>query len=302
MVAWAGGLLVKSMAYLARFFHLSEYTTAFLLMSLATSIPELFIGLSSAFQGVPHLSFGNLLGANLVNLTLLIGLTATAAGTISTNYGFSKGNFLLVGLAAFLPIVMALDGVISRSDGLILILSFMLYLARLLDERDHLMQRLNHIPLDSNYLARIFRHFGLFIFGVVVLLASSALVIWSGKQIAFSFGLPLVSFGLVLLALGTTLPEVMFTIKASRMHHPDLSLGNALGSVAFNSTFIVGLVALMTPIYLPSGDYLVPVSVVLFLALLLLNFFVYTKAQFSRLEGVAMILLYVIFLIAQIMF
>src|SRR3989344_1034776 len=106
LLARASGALVTSLTGLARLFHLSEYLVAFILMSAATSVSELFVGVTSAFDAIPQLSLGNILGANLLNLTVVIGISAFLAGGLSVESKISRKNFWLIFFLALLPFLL----------------------------------------------------------------------------------------------------------------------------------------------------------------------------------------------------
>ncbi len=299
LLAKAGNILVKSITGMARFFRLSEYVIAFVLMSFATSVPELFIGLSSAVEGVSNMSLGNIIGANFINITLVIGVIAFFSNGIRVESKISHRNFCLIFFIAFLPIFLAMDGVISRGDGFVLILSFVIYIIRLIGEREYFTKVLNEVQMNFRALGRFLRAMSRFLIGVLVLLASSALLVWAGKGLASGINMSVLSFGIIFIALGTALPELVFGIRASALKHGEMGMGNALGSIAFNSAFIIGLVSLISPIAVRGGQSFFITGSFLFAAFLLFNLFIYTRSAVSRKESVILILLYFAFLAVQ---
>ncbi len=298
-LAKSGGLLVRSLTHLARLFNISEFSIAFILMSFTTSIPELFVGVSSGLSGIPNFSFGNILGANLINITLIIGLIAIFNNGLSVESKISQKNFRIVFLIAFLPILLAIDGVISRWDGLILLLSFIVYLIRLIKEKEYFSKVLNGVKFNSETLNKTFKNLGSLFLGILILLVSSAILVWSGKILANAFQIGIMLFGIIFVALGTTLPELAFGVRATMLKHESMAIGNSIGSVAFNSAFIVGLVSLIKPIYIQNISSFLIISIFLFIALLLFNVFIYTKSKISRRESAILIFLYIAFLFAE---
>jgi len=296
LLARSGGMLVKSITHLARFFRLSEYLIAFVVMSFATSVPELFIGISSAVGGVPSMSLGNIIGANFINITLVIGLVAFFSNGIKVESKISRKNFWLIFFIAFLPILLAVDGVISRGDGAVLILSFAIYIASLAGEREYFTKVLSEIEFNSETIGRVFKDLIGFSGGVLILLASSALLVWAGKELSSAIDIGMLSFGIIFVALGTALPELAFGVRASMLKHPKMSIGNSLGSIAFNSAFILGIVSLIKPISLQGGHGFFAAAAFLFAAFLLFNLFVYTRSSISRGESAILIFLYLFFL------
>lgn len=299
LMARAGTVLVKSLTRLARFFQISEYIVAFIIMSFATSIPELFVGLSSAFEGVSSLSLGNIIGANFINITLVIGLIAFFNKGIRIESKIRQQNFWLIFFIAFMPVFLAMDGVISRWDGLILIISFAIYIIRLAGEREYFTKIFKEIEFNSETISQVFRMMTQFFFGVLILLASSALLVWAGKGLSLAMNMGVFSFGIIFVALGTALPELVFGARASMLKHTKMSIGNALGSIAFNSAFIIGLVSIISPIRLQNWQGFFIAAAFLFAALLLFNIFIYTRSNISRRESAILIFLYIFFLAAQ---
>jgi len=301
LLSYAGSLLVRSLTRISEVFGLSEYIIAFVLMSIATSIPELFIGISSVAQGIPDLSLGNVLGTNLLTLTLIIGIIAIATNGIKIDSKISHQNFFLIFFIAFLPVLLGTDGIISRGDGLLLLIAFSIYVWRLLGEKEYFTKRVEEMEFSLASILGAFKNFRRFFFGITLLIISSFFIVWSSKGIVESMDISFLAFGILFIAIGTSLPELMFGIKAAFMKHASMTLGNALGSIAFNATFIVGITALISPLKTDFGDGMFLVSLFLFLAFLMFNIFSYRKSGISRKEGIMLVLLYLVFLFFEIL-
>ncbi len=298
LVLWAGRVLPKTINGISRILHLSEFITAFLLLSFATSVPELFIGIFSAVQGIPLLSFGNIMGANLVGISLVIGLSVVIAGSVKADGKISSQNFWFVSFIAILPILLAVDGLISRGDGLLLLVIFGLYLVKIFNDKEYFHKEMDgteHTGMRS--FSRIVHHASRFLFAIFVLLAGSFAFIWSAVQIIEEyFEANFILFGIVFVALGTALPELVFGIRATRQGHGNAMLGNAVGSIAFNAAAVVGIVSIIHPIVVNFSVNLILISVFLVVSLILFHFFVYTRGRINRKEGFVLLLLYGIFL------
>lgn len=298
----SGALLVSTLTGLARFFGLSEYVVAFILMGFATSISELFVGISSAVSGVPGLSLGNVLGANLLNITVVIGAAAFLGGGIEVESKISRQNFWLIFILSLFPFLLGFDGVISRADGVILIVSFFIYIWHIIGEREYFTKILNKSPFGLAGLKTAFHDLFWFAAGATILLLSSWALVWSGKQIAEGISFGLFSFGVVFVALGTTLPEIVFGIRSVLRRHGSLAIGNSLGSVAFNAAFIVGLVSIIQPIIITNLEQFFFVIGAFVVAFIFFNLFVYRGSDISRKEGVVLIAVYLIFFILELFF
>lgn len=296
-------ILVRSAAYLvtgltriAKILGISEFLLAFILMSAATSMSELFVGISSASQNTPLLSFGNILGANFINIVLILGLIGITIGGFEIKSKIERKNFWLIfGLAIF-PIFLALDGELSRIDGIILLVSFFLYILRLLREKIYFSEIFNNIPINNKTAGKFFKELATVILGLILLIASSSFVVYAGKSIAETFDFGVFVFGLIFVSLGTTLPELVFGLKAASLKHPDLAVGNSLGSIAFNSSFILGLVSFISPLQIAFTKDLILISIFLIFALILFHVFIYTKGRLTAKEGYILLFIYLLFL------
>lgn len=298
----SGTLLVRALTFLARFFQISEYMVAAVLMSFATTLPEFFVGVSSAIGSVPALSLGNIIGANIVNLTLVAGLVAIVGKSISIESKIYERHFLFMMLAGILPLLLASDGLLSREDGIILFGIFVWYLYRVARGKEYFARIFNEWHANHHANGNVFRMLGLFAAGAILLLVSAGAVVWSSSQLAARFQLPLFFFGLVALGIGTQLPELAFGLRASSFHHGRLALGNTLGSVVFNSTLILGLVAIITPVRVTVDAHYTLGAWFLAAALLIFNLFARRSSDITRREGFILLSLYFVFLIAEFAF
>ncbi len=199
--------------------------------------------------------------------------------------------------------VLLLDKQLGRVDGLILILLYGLYCSWILNGRKKEIQQL---PGDNKeeFVWKLIRRLntkgsrkelGWIFLGVILLLFSADMIVNLAQDIAIALNLPLLLVGIFIISVGTTLPELIFELKAIRQHHPTMVFGNLLGSVVANGTLIIGLVALLSPIKVVNfGEYLIATMafVLIFGAFYL---FIRTKHQLERWEGAILIGLYLVF-------
>ena len=247
LLFYSGGVLVRSLIWMGQYLKLSEYFLSFILIAFATSLPELFVGIHSAIQGVSALSLGNLIGANVLNFTMVLGAAIVAGKGLQINRIISADETIVtLGMILF-PAFLLLDKTISRFDGAALLLTFFGYTLYLLNQEAAPTPSVNQITHDEFRMSNFLKKFGIFVFGAALLLLSAYFVVSIGIEFAKSLALPLFFIG-VLVAIGTTLPETVFSIKSVAMRHGGMSLGNAFGSIILNMSFILGLVALISPI------------------------------------------------------
>ena len=291
----SASLLVKSLSKLAAFLRLSEFVVAFILMAFATSVPELFVGISSGLRGEGALALGTVIGSNIANLSLVIGVSVLLAKGIKIESVKIKRDSLYMILIMLLPaVLMVIGGVLSRIDALILILVFVFYVYRKLGER----KEFRKVVEDSIPRKDVVFSAFLFVFCVVVLFFSSGYVVEYASLLALGFGLPVIFIGLFLVALGTSLPELVFGSKAALEGHGDMNLGNLIGSVVVNSTLVLAVTALISPI---SADFLVFFVSAIFMIIVGFLFFTFVKSGdgLDWREGLSLIFLYVFFLMVE---
>ena len=295
----SGAFLVKILTMLSRYFKLTEYVFAFILMAFATSVPELFIGITSGIKGISSISLGNVIGSNLVNLTLVLGIIVIAARGLKIQSKIAKKDAWIVFFISLLPFLLLFDKKLSRGEGVLLVLVFAWYIYRILKNKDAFRKRMDHMKTDAKAYVKLLRNLLYFIIALTVLILSSWAVIETAKLIAIELYLPLTLIGIILVAVGTSLPELVFGVKAVIAKREGLSLGNLIGSVVVNSTFVLGLVAIIRPIQLESLNVVYIGGAFMILSTLFVNLFITTKEKISMKEGLFLILFYVLFLVAE---
>ncbi|HAM95666.1 MAG: K+-dependent Na+/Ca+ exchanger protein [Candidatus Azambacteria bacterium GW2011_GWB2_46_37] len=294
----SGSLLVRTLFLISRFLGIGEFTLAFILMSFATSLPELFVGIESALSAKPTLSLGNILGANIINMTLALGFVTAISGGFALKSETAKRDIWSIWLISILPIILLTDLTLSRIDGIILLIVFFFYARHLLKEKVY--AALNNVNQNAVTFKLFIKDVFLFIFGIILLFASSWAVVFSASQIASQLTLPLFVVGIFLLAFGTTLPETVFGLRSILTKHEDMALGNVLGSVAVNSTLILGIVSLIHPIQVQDAPSFLYASLFMIFAFLPLIFLIRTRERLTMSHGLLLMFFYVIFVIGEI--
>lgn len=291
----AASLTIRALTFIAQYFGWHKFVVSFVVMAVATSLPEFFVGVSSAIQKRPQLSLGNIIGASIINLTLILGLCAILAKKIKIEDKKISKNITIALILGFLPVILALDGELSRFDGAVLLLAFLFYFGYIFYEQ-------KKMPWDLKLEAAkgLTKNIFIFFFGFLLLLFLSNVVVGLAQKLTLGLNLPLVVVGLVVVALGTEIPELVFGLKAAIKKHQDLSLGNSLGTIVVNSTFILGVVSLIYPIKIIYFFEFLLFSLFLLLAITIFYIFVRTKKEIDWKEGVFLVLFYLVFVIFQL--
>jgi cation:H+ antiporter len=292
-------ILIGALNRLSKTSRLSKFGLTSFLLALATSLPELFVGITAALEKKPNLSLGNVLGSNVADLSLVIGGASIIGGSIGIAGEFLFKDIFYVFLAGSLPLVMLIDGRLTRVDGLLLLAIYGVYNFTVLKGKERMrrrtgvrkfFQRLNHLGRGVNtQLAWIF-------FGTALLIFSADGIVKVAALLAQNFRIPLILVGLFLVAVGTSLPELSFEIAAVRKRQVGMVFGDLLGSIVANSTLILGITALITPIVLDGGFKVYLWATLAFIILFFCFwFFVRTKKKLERWEGVILLILYFLF-------
>lgn len=227
----AADMLVKGIVKIAQYLKWREFVIAFFVMAIAGSAPNLFVGISSAFHGIPELSFGDMIGNNTVDLTLVVALAVLFGGTLAAKGAIIQQSAFLTIAIAILPLLLIVDGVLGRGDGIVLILVFFAYSVWLLRKRKGFAE-----PFHAGEKTPLieFRQFllnlALIVVGIALLLVSAEGMVRSVSFFASAFQLPIALFGILVIGLGNALPELYFSITAARKKRKLDCAGTAHGS------------------------------------------------------------------------
>jgi len=290
----SGNLVVRSLSKIAQHYQMREFVLGFVLVAISTSIPEFFVGIFSALNQIPALSLGDVIGANIIDLTVVIGTAALLGKKVKVEKELNKKEIFYTALIAFLPILLFLDQELSRIDGIILLVVFAWYIVRLIIDRKHFK-----MLKDGITRMQILEQVIIFIISLAILLISAEFIVDIASQIAVELAFPQVLVGLIIVGIGTTLPELSFETNSVRKGFSGMALGDLLGSVVMNSSLILGLTALIYPIRADFLPFLIG-SIFLMLILGVFAIFAKTGRMITRKEGIILLMFYVLFLIVSI--
>ncbi len=303
VLSWLGAKLIKNLVSLARYLNWKEFIVAFFIMSFATSLPNLLVGITSAFRGIPQLSFGDVVGGDMVDLTLVMALAVLFGyGSLATGSKTVQKTVIFTSIAAILPLLLVFDGNLSRTDGIILLLAFLIYTSWLFLKDDRFKKTYEENPKKPasagffgflKILANIF-------FLLCLLLLASQLVVQSAQFFSFKLNIPLSLVGLFIIGLGNCFPETYFSIMSSKKGEGWMVLGNLMGSVIVCSTLVLGIVALICPIQIPDFSPFLVARIFTIIAAFLFFIVIKTGKEITKKEAIILIFIYISFLIAEI--
>ena len=256
-------LATRYATQLAESFHLSQYVVGFLIIAVISILPETFIAIHAGLSGMSSFGFGMLLGSNVADLTIVIAIvTFFAKRPLKIESKILKSHALYPFLL-LLPIVLGLDGYLSRGEGGALMLAgaifYYLTLRRRGDESVPVGKKVGRTR-DIIYLA----------LSISLMLLGAHFIVSSASAIAHSLHITPVLIGMLIVGLGTIVPETFFALKATKAHHDALALGDVLGTVLADATIVIGLLALIAPFTFPTtiiyvgGVFMVSSSFILF--------------------------------------
>jgi len=295
--------LVEGSSSLASKLKVSELLIGLTIVAFGTSTPELIVNIISSSQGNTDIAFGNVIGSNIVNILLILGI----AGLIyplrtEKNTVWKEIPFSLMAAVALLILCndMILNGepsILSRGDGLILLLFFIIFLTYSFGLSKVEIQDKPDIKIFSNRRVVVY-----ILVGLIALFFGGRFVVNSAVDIAQKLNISEKLIGLTIVSIGTSLPELFTSAVAAKKHKSDIAIGNVVGSNIFNIFFILGISAVIRP--LPYPNILNSDLIILIVASLLLFLTMFTgqKRRLDRWESFLFLILYlgyVIFLISR---
>lgn len=241
--ATGGELFLRGTVGIACWVRVSPGIIASTVVAFATSSPELAVAISAALAGKPQISLGDALGSNVVNVALVLAAAITISG-IQTPRSSLNRDFPVALLIPVVTLVLLLDGVLSRIDGLLLLGMFVIWFISVIIEARKQRGSAEKMPgAQRGMLAAMFS-----VAGLALLVAAGRLVVYGATGIAIAFGLNEFAVGATVVAVGTSVPEPATTIIAKLRGHDEVGVGTILGSNIFNGLLIVGVAAIIHPI------------------------------------------------------
>ena len=253
-------------------------------VSMGTSLPEAAVSVSASLSGDNAISLGNVIGSNIFNLLMVVGISAIIAPIVSDRDVLKRDMPVNIAITAAL-FVMLLDGNLSRLDAVILLVLFAGYMCLLFKSAMKNREE-GENPKVYSWLKSIIY----IVVGMAAIIGGGQLVVNSAKTIAATLGMGDTLIGLTVVAIGTSLPELVTSIVAARKGESGIAMGNAVGSCIFNVLFILGLAGVIKPMTADDAFFIDTGILIGVSALMLL--FAFTKKKTGRLEGAVCVLIY----------
>lgn len=288
---FGGETLLRGAVALASRFGLSSLAIGLTVVAFGTSAPELAVSLNAALNNASDIALGNVIGSNIANLGLILGLSAVISPLL-VQAKIIRLDAPIMLASVLLFAVFLLDNQIGRLEGIILSTGLLAYIAftfiQARKEPEVIQEEfLQGVPQTRG---RLTIDLGLVILGLGLLILGGKLLVLAAVTIALQLGMSEAVIGLTIVALGTSLPELTATLVAARRGYGNIAIGNIIGSNIFNMLGILGITTLVTP--LESGNILWGDILCMTLLSLLTYLFLFTLGKLERSEGVILVLMY----------
>ena len=285
MLIKGADIFVEGAAGIAAKFGIPQLVIGLTIVAMGTSAPEAAVSIAAAFKGTADITIGNVVGSNIINILVILGVTALIVA-VAVQQSTVRYEIPFVILVTIVLLVMgALDGKIGRLDGVILWALFIVYLIYLF-----LMAKHGREEEETQMDAPVWKLLLFVVIGAALIVIGADVSVDAASEIARVIGLSERFIGLTIVALGTSLPELCTSVVAARKGNADLAIGNIVGSNIFNILFVVGTTALIIPV--PFNSAFVVDTAVAIGAAVLLWICVLRKKKLTRPGGVLMLAAY----------
>ena len=300
-VLWGADRLTEGSVSMASKLGVSQMVIGLTIVALGTSMPEFCVSFVSALKGTADMAVGNVVGSNVFNAMLIVGVAAMVAPmcvmrqTVRKDLVFAVAASVIMGALVF-------DNEISRADAVILTALFIVYMwitlkgARAVhsDDLENTVQSVDNVQSLQSGLSTI-KSVLWIVIGLAGLIIGSNVFVGSASSLALSLNVPEAVVGLTIVAGGTSMPELATSVVAARKGNSGIAIGNVIGSNVFNILFVVGLTGIVCPMTV-NGITWIDLSVMIG-SMLMLWFFAYTKLTIARWEGFVLSALFVAYMV-----
>ncbi len=294
VLIYGADIVIKQSEKIALRFGISDYIISATLIALGTSLPEMAASIGASLHNKPELSVSNVIGSNILNITLVIGSVLLIAKKVVPDRDFFAKDSSWALFPVLIFIVLAFDGEISRLSGLALMAlmgGYVLFLiknntdAMELDEEEKAEAKRNFKPLNIAVLL---------VAGFVFVIYGADYAIKSASEIARSLGVSEWFVGVILVAFGTSLPEFIVSVMAALKGKADMAIGNIIGSNMANISVALGAAAFANPIHLNFSHYVFDITTMAVATFMLV--FITANKMYSKPAGISLLVLLTIFL------
>ncbi|WP_456432351.1 calcium/sodium antiporter [Nitratifractor sp.] len=292
---WGADLLIAQSERIALHFNISEYVIGATLIAVGTSLPEMAASVAASYNHKPALAISNVIGSNILNITLVLGAVFLIARKVDPHRDFFAKDSSWALFPVLIFAVMAANDRFTRFDGALLIAlmgAYILFLRKngteVLELEDDELETAEKVPFSWPRIAL------LLLLGFVMVIVGAEFTVESASSIARSLGVSEWIIGIVLVSMGTSMPELIVSVVAARRGKADMAIGNIIGSNMANITMVLGSAALVRDLVLPMRPYYFDIGVMIVATVMLV--FITANRLYSRSAGIGLLILLALFL------
>ncbi|WP_456430144.1 calcium/sodium antiporter [Nitratifractor sp.] len=292
---WGADLLIAQSEKIALRFNISEYVIGATLIALGTSLPEMAASVAASYNGKAEIAVSNVIGSNILNITLVLATVFLLAKKINPHRDFFAKDSSWALFPVLLFVVMSLENNFSRFDGVLLIflmLGYLIFLKQsgsdILALEDEEIEKEEHAPFSWMHVSLLLA------VGFVLVIVGAEFTVESASSIARSLGVSEWIIGIVMISMGTSMPELIVSIVAATKGKADMAIGNIIGSNMANITVVLGSAALVRDLKLDMHAYLFDIAVLIAATLMLV--FITANRMYSKPAGISLLVLLALFL------
>jgi len=291
ILAFASRFVISSSIRISEYFKISELAVGYLLIAIATSVPDVTVAVTASSNGMGAMALGDILGSSIANICLVLGAAALIKNiNVKREQSLESAELLL--LVSIIPLILLMRQGIGFTEGAVLVVVFFIYVLFAIKEKFTLGLKEGITQKDWA------KQLVVFILSMSVTLISAQFIVHSGASMAKDFGISDALIGMTMIAFGTTLPELAIDFTAVRKGHFALAIGDIFGSCMINLTLGLGLSAMINP--LASGVIYVQTAVAFMVGAVIFLWYLLMKHEGIRREhGLIFILAYVLFLMLE---
>jgi cation:H+ antiporter len=292
VLIWGADLLISQSEHIALKFKIPEFIIGATLIALGTSLPEMAASIAASMNGKPDIAIANVIGSNILNITLVLATVFIISKKINPSRDFfaKDSTWALVPVLVF--ILMIFDGMISRFDAVLLLLLMGAYLLFLLHDAKNIPEEdIEDFDESTFSWSKIIP---LLFTGFVLVIIGAHFTVESASEIAKDFGISEWIIGIIMISLGTSLPELVVSISAAMRGKVDMAIGNIIGSNMANTTVVLGAAALTNPMAINASAYIFDITTMIVATLLLV--FITANKLYNKSAGISLIIILGLFL------
>ncbi|MBL0721280.1 MAG: calcium/sodium antiporter [Sulfurovum sp.] len=291
---WGADVLVQESEKIAMHFNISDFIIGATLIALGTSLPEMAASIIASINNKPQIAIANVIGSNILNITMVLGtiFIITKKSMSPDRDFFAKDSYWAI-VPIFVFILIAFDGVISRFDSIILLILMAAYILFLIREAKGIVEEQVDDDIDKSKF-RWYYTLPLIFVSIISVVVGANFTVDSASNIAKSFGISEWVIGMIMISVGTSLPELAVSITASIRGKVDMAIGNIIGSNMANTTIVLGFAGLAQPLHIDIFNHIFDILTMLIATFMLV--FLTANKLYNKPAGISLYVILFIFL------